>query len=82
LEWTGLKALANMSFFPGLPRALSNFLVLPVRVLTRLFWKAQDVRYKTRGKWEAWRRLSVTGGYRFIAYKPSAPVSPPAAADR
>jgi SAM-dependent methyltransferase len=67
-DWDGLKAQAQMILFPRMPRALAGWLVWPLRMFHRLWWRAF-----TSSKPEAdnyGRRLRATaGGFIFVARK-------------
>jgi SAM-dependent methyltransferase len=65
-QWTGLQALAWMSLFPGLSPRIRQALVSPLDRLNGLLWSL-----KRKGG-EMDRMLETTGGFRFIARKPTA----------
>ena len=68
LDWDGLKAQAHMILFPRMPRKIAGWLVWPLRMFHRLWW-----RVVTSSKPQAdnyGRRLRATaGGFVFVARK-------------
>jgi SAM-dependent methyltransferase len=70
-EWSALHALGNMILFPRLPKALCDLLVAPMYWLHRLWWKLGHVVDPKPRTSEAYRLPATTGGFRFVARKPS-----------
>ncbi|HEX6202544.1 MAG TPA: class I SAM-dependent methyltransferase [Thermoanaerobaculia bacterium] len=67
--WSGLDALAHMGLFPGSPRWLSRALVLPLRLLHRLWWRAG--RLVDANATEPNRMLKNSGAVLFRARRPA-----------
>jgi SAM-dependent methyltransferase len=65
-EWTGLRAQAEMALFPGLGGALQRAMVaLPDYASDGLAATKRAIKGRSRG--QDIRRLSTTGGFRFVA---------------
>jgi SAM-dependent methyltransferase len=73
LRWNGLRALASMSMFPQLPRPITDLLVLPLLALHRLWLLAERVVRLGNGRNSKQLGLWTTGGFQFVAVKPTAP---------
>jgi SAM-dependent methyltransferase len=70
LQWNGLRALANLSLFPQLPRALTDMMVLPLLALHRLWMVIERVARPRNGRDRKKLDLWTTGGFQFVAVKP------------
>ncbi|MHB9074866.1 MAG: methyltransferase domain-containing protein [Desulfobaccales bacterium] len=68
-DWPVLRALAEMILFPKLPKSLSNFLVAPIHILHKLWWKAGSKIVKTETSQEKYRLLATTGSLTFAVEK-------------
>jgi SAM-dependent methyltransferase len=68
-RWSVLRAHAAGSLFPRLPRAISRFLVLPVQVLHRIWWKLAYFSTRSDKASENSRVLLATGSFSFVARK-------------
>lgn len=71
LEWNGLRALANLSLFPQLPRPLTDLLVMPLLALHRLWMAVERVARPRNGRDRKKLDLWTTGGFQFVAVKPA-----------
>jgi SAM-dependent methyltransferase len=69
----GLRAQACMSLFPGAPRLLSDALVLPLLLLSRLWWRVRRLADHGGNFGGRTRQLVNAGGFRFVASKPASP---------
>ena len=70
-QWSALHALGNMILYPRLPKLACDAVVAPTYWLHRLWWKlgyAVDPKPRTS---EQYRLPATTGGFRFVARKPS-----------
>jgi ubiquinone/menaquinone biosynthesis C-methylase UbiE len=71
-EWTVFKALAHMGLFHGMPKSVSEIIVLPLESLHKLWWWAGS--QLTHRDLEEVRTRNFTGSYTFIATKEEARV--------
>ena len=71
LQWNGLRALANLSLFPQLPRVLTDMMVLPLLALHRLWMVIERVARPRNGRDRKKLDLWTTGGFQFVAVKPA-----------
>lgn len=69
VDWAGVRPIAEMSLFPGLPRTAARLLAWPLDVIHRAWWRVTRP-YRPAGHGELARLLEVTGGFRFVADKP------------
>lgn len=69
VEWAGVRPIAEMSMFPGLPRIVGRILAWPLDVIHRAWWRVRRPQ-RPAGRGELARLLEVTGGFRFVADKP------------
>ena len=67
-SWDVLTAQASMSLFPKMPKALSRALVLPLKTVHKVYWKAARLLNPNQAK-EIKRLLWTTGAFLFIASK-------------
>ena len=67
-SWDVLTAQASMRLFPKMPKALSRALVLPLKTIHKLYWKAARLLNPNQAK-EIKRLLWTTGAFLFIASK-------------
>ncbi len=65
--WNGLVAQASMSLFPRMPESLARVLVLPLRVMHRLWWMAG--RLVSKEATEEARVILNAGAISFVARK-------------
>jgi hypothetical protein len=70
MSWPGIQAIGMMSGFPDLPGKATNLLLWLLRAVGRVWRTVQDIRGETCGTSEMRRKMSTTGGFRFIAVKP------------
>lgn len=68
-KWSVLKAQASMSLFPELPRLISNFLILPIELLHKIWWKFIYLFTHSEKVNKKNRILTTTGSFTFIASK-------------
>lgn len=68
-DWYVLKAQAKMVLFPKLPASISSFLILPLHLLHRLWWKLGSFISNSDKASEKHRILYSTGSFSFIASK-------------
>ncbi len=66
-SWDVLTAQASMGLFPKLPKPLAKALVFPLRMLTKVYWKAGHL-LNPQVK-EITRLLSTAGAFLFVASK-------------
>lgn len=69
-EWSGARAQAEMSLFPGLPRMVRRSLQSPTTLLSRMLWAVKQANDAGRAEEKRDRVLETTGGFRFIARRP------------
>jgi SAM-dependent methyltransferase len=69
-EWNGLRAQGWMSLFPHMPMWLTNLAVLPVHLLSRLYWMLGHAVQNRPATSETARRVANTAGYRWVCEKP------------
>ena len=67
--WAGVRPIAEMSLFPGLPRIAARILAWPLDMIHRAWWRMRRP-HRPGGHGELARLLEVTGGFRFVADKP------------
>jgi SAM-dependent methyltransferase len=66
-HWTVLEAQAGIGLFPRMPSAAAQAILLPVRILHRLWWR---IGFAAAGKGgELTRLLRTAGAFTFIAVK-------------
>ena len=66
-KWSVLVAQANMGLFPKMPPLLSKLLVMPIRIIHKIWWRIGGiVGYKAS---EGTRITNTTGAFTFIARK-------------
>jgi SAM-dependent methyltransferase len=68
-KWSVLRAQAKMSLFPKLPTPISEFLVMPLYLIHRLWWKIGSFLYRSNTNTEEIRIFNTTGSFSFIADK-------------
>lgn len=68
-NWSVLNAQASMSLFQRLPRRVANAVVYPVQVLSNIWWKARQVKNKSRNIQIEYRNRNTSGAFTFIAEK-------------
>jgi SAM-dependent methyltransferase len=69
-RWSGLRAQASMGgLFPRMPESLARTLVLPLELLSRLWWFVG--RFVTRRVTRSQRLVTNTGSFEFVAHKPA-----------
>jgi SAM-dependent methyltransferase len=69
-QWQGLRAQAEMSLFPHSPRLLADLIVLPLHLLSRLWWKLGYLVERRFAASENARRMTNTAGFRWVCTKP------------
>jgi SAM-dependent methyltransferase len=67
LQWSSLTAQASMGLFPNMPRNLCKVLVLPLSVLSLLWWGARGLLDRNVNKQD--RPLQTVAAYTFIGSK-------------
>jgi len=67
-NWTGLDAISQMGLFPRAPRSLSKAAIFPVKILSRLYWKAAAMIKSSRVL--SHQFIKNAGAFDFIALKP------------
>jgi ubiquinone/menaquinone biosynthesis C-methylase UbiE len=66
-QWPGLRALAELSLFPIIPRWLKRALVIPADLTSSFLWALKRaVKGRERAS-DDWRMLQSAGGFRFVA---------------
>ena len=68
LEWSGLRAQAEMALFPRAPAFAQRFAVWPVELLHKLWWKLGSLK-GSRSSSQLTRVLRTTGSFQFVARK-------------
>jgi SAM-dependent methyltransferase len=67
--WTGLRALGWMSLFPHSPRWFGNFIVLPLELMHRAWWKIGHLIDRRIASSDAAREVNNAGGFRWVCCK-------------
>ncbi|OIO62390.1 SAM-dependent methyltransferase [Candidatus Woesearchaeota archaeon CG1_02_47_18] len=67
--WNALIAEASMCLFPGLPHRLSEFLIQPLNLFHRFWWRLAYAITHAYNVSESYRLLSNSGAFYFIATK-------------
>lgn len=70
-EWSGTRAQAEMTLFPGLPRAFKRNLTSMVTPVSKAMWAFRRAFRKGDRTSNLRRLLETTGGYRFIVRRPA-----------
>lgn len=69
-DWLALRALAEMTLFPKMPKALTRALVKPVELLHRLWWRLGDNLFGFSGAKKSLRLQATAGSFSFVVEKP------------
>jgi len=69
-DWQALQAIGAMALFRMAPGWLSRLLVAPLQALHRLWWWLGYAFTRSERASEAYRQLSTSGSFTFIARKP------------
>lgn len=70
-DWQALQAIGDMALFRMAPGWLSRLLVAPLQALHRLWWWLGYAFTRSERASEAYRQLSTSGSFTFIARKPN-----------
>lgn len=72
-EWSGLRAQAEMALFPGTPGAMKRAMIAPADLASRALWalKRSKQKLEQTANPAKTRALETTGGFRFVAQRPS-----------
>jgi SAM-dependent methyltransferase len=68
-EWSGTRAQAEMTLFPGLPRAVKRNLTSAVTPISKGFWAFRRALRNGDRTSNLRRLVETTGGYRFVAVR-------------
>jgi len=71
LEWSGTRAQAEMTLFPGLPRWLKRNMTWAVTPASKALWAFRRAFRKGDRTSNLRRLLETTGGYRFVVRRPA-----------
>lgn len=66
-QWTGLRAQAEMSLFPGLRPGMQQAIMAPAVIATRTIAAAKRMLHHRGKQAENTRHFETTGGFRFVA---------------
>ena len=66
-DWSALVALAHMGLFPKMPRLLAKFIIFPLIMIHKLWWRIGGLINPKAT--ETTRILDMTGSFVFIATK-------------
>ncbi len=66
-KWTVLDAQANMGLFPQMPNAVSKAIIMPVKLMHKLWWKMGELA--SRNAAPETRVRNTTGSFAWIAEK-------------
>ena len=66
-KWTVLDAQANMGLFPQMPNPISKSIVMPVKLMHKLWWKLGELA--SRNASPETRVRNTTGSFAWIAEK-------------
>lgn len=75
IVWNSLRAQSRMALFPHAPEPFTRLAVFPVYLMHRLWWWLGHKVRKDMQTSNHQRVLTTTGGYRFVAVKPSNPAT-------
>ncbi len=68
-KWPGLLAISEMALFRMMPSWLVRILVWPLQALHRIWWALGNIFTHSERSSEAYRVLSTSGAFSFIARK-------------
>jgi SAM-dependent methyltransferase len=68
-RWTGLRAMAEMVLFPGVPQQLRHLFVAPAQRVSNLLYKIGRLIGHPTSVPDLARVLRTTAGFRFVAVK-------------
>jgi SAM-dependent methyltransferase len=69
--WSGTRAQAEMTLFPGLPRAVKRNMTSAVTPISKAMWAFRRTMRKTDRTANLRRLVETTGGYRFVVKRPA-----------
>ncbi|MEZ2131162.1 MULTISPECIES: class I SAM-dependent methyltransferase [unclassified Sinorhizobium] len=70
MEWSGIRAQAEMSLYPGLPRSVKRHMTSAVTPVSKVMWAVRRAMRKSDRTANLQRLLETTGGFRFVARRP------------
>ncbi len=70
-DWPGLRAISEMALFRMMPSWLVRVIIWPLHALHRLWWALGSIFTHSERSSDAYRVLSTSGAFTFIARKPT-----------
>jgi SAM-dependent methyltransferase len=70
LQWSGTRAQAEMTLFPGLPLRIKRYMTSAVTPVSKAMWGLRRLRTKSERNSRLRRLIETTGGYRFVVRRP------------
>lgn len=70
-EWSGTRAQAEMTLFPGLPRPIKRSMTSAISPMSKALWAFRRLFRQDDCGSNLQRLLETTGGFRFVVRRPA-----------